>query len=127
MQCSGVRWIMGEQIDRSRRGLGEALDAVGLGRIETTARVVHRAPVVTLKAYGRTPTAAPPLVLVPAPIKRAYIWDLLPEGSVVRLCLRRGVPVYLLEWLDPGPAEDGFGLGRLCKRRTFGACDTVSG
>jgi len=26
-----------------------------------------------------------------------------PTGAVVRRCVRRGLRVYLLEWLDPGP------------------------
>jgi polyhydroxyalkanoate synthase subunit PhaC len=65
-----------------------------------------------LRAY-QPPGAArrgPALLIVPAPIKRAYVWDLLPEVSVVRRCLGRGLRVYLLEWLDSGPAEDGFDL-----------------
>jgi polyhydroxyalkanoate synthase subunit PhaC len=67
---------------------------------------------VRLRAY-QPPGAAPRgpvLLIVPAPIECAYVWDLLPEVSVVRRCLGRGLRVYLLEWLDSGPAEDGFDL-----------------
>jgi polyhydroxyalkanoate synthase len=49
-------------------------------------------------------------LIVPAPFKRAYIWDLMPEVSVVQAALRGGLKVYLLEWLRPGPQERGFGL-----------------
>jgi polyhydroxyalkanoate synthase len=43
--------------------------------------------------------------LVAAPIKRAYIWDLLPQTSIVRLLADAGFAVYLLEWLDPEPSD----------------------
>jgi pimeloyl-ACP methyl ester carboxylesterase len=38
------------------------------------------------------------ILLVPAPIKRPYIWDLAPSVSVVRHCLRAGLRVYLIDW-----------------------------
>ncbi|HYZ31881.1 MAG TPA: alpha/beta fold hydrolase [Crenalkalicoccus sp.] len=66
------------------------------------------------------------LLIVPAPIKRAYIWDLLPEVSVVRQCLRRGLQVYLLEWLDPGSAEDRFGLADYADRLPAAALDAIA-
>ncbi len=50
------------------------------------------------------------LLIVPAPFKQAYIWDLLPPVSVVRRCLDQGLRVYLLEWLIPTRQEDEFGL-----------------
>jgi polyhydroxyalkanoate synthase len=70
--------------------------------------------------------SGPVLLIVPAPIKRAYVWDLLPGVSVVRRCLGRGLRVYLLEWLDPGPGEDGFGLADYAKRLPLAALDAVA-
>ncbi|MDJ1159911.1 alpha/beta fold hydrolase [Chelatococcus sp. SYSU_G07232] len=61
-----------------------------------------------LRAYAG-PDARPSLLIVSAPIKRPYIWDLAPSVSAVRHCLRRGSGVYLLEWTPPG-SEDGAGL-----------------
>ncbi|CAN7618750.1 alpha/beta fold hydrolase [Phenylobacterium sp. LjRoot219] len=46
------------------------------------------------------------MLIIPAPFKRCYIWDMAPEVSVVRRCLERGFRVFLLEWLDPRPGED---------------------
>lgn len=43
------------------------------------------------------------VVIIAAPIKRPYIWDLLPAVSAIRYCLGAGLRVYLLEWL---PASD---------------------
>jgi len=48
------------------------------------------------------------VLLVPAPIKRGYIFDLLPSASVVRRCISAGLQPYLIEWRDP--AEEGWGL-----------------
>lgn len=48
----------------------------------------------------------PALLIVAAPIKRPYIWDLVPAASAVRICLARGLRVFLLEWL---PALNGSG------------------
>jgi polyhydroxyalkanoate synthase subunit PhaC len=45
---------------------------------------------------------------------------------VVRQCLRRGLRVYLLEWLDPGPAEDGLGLEDYAERLPLAALDAIA-
>jgi polyhydroxyalkanoate synthase len=61
-----------------------------------------------LRAYGGAsgePTG-PAVLIVPAPFKRSYIWDLRPDVSVVRRCQEAGRAVFLLEWLDPRPGED---------------------
>jgi polyhydroxyalkanoate synthase len=59
---------------------------------------------VTLHACGAD---GPALLLIPAPIKRAYLWDLAPQCSVVRQALEAGCRVYLLEW----QAQQGGALG----------------
>jgi polyhydroxyalkanoate synthase len=84
---------------------------------------------VRLHAYqppGAAVAAGPVLLIIPAPIKRAYIWDLQPEASVVRYAQHRGLRVYLLEWLDPGPREDGFGLADYAERLPLAALDAVA-
>src|SRR4051812_45653192 len=97
-------------LDEVRRRTGLALDWAALGPIETPSRVLAEMPGARLRAYhSLAGSAGPVLLIVPAPIKRSYIWDLMPAVSVVRHCLRRGVRVFLLEWLDPGREEDGLG------------------
>jgi len=100
-------------LDQARREAGRTLDRAGFGPNEAPFRIVTEMAGARLRAYQPTgaPTPnGPVLLIIPAPIKRAYIRDLVPEVSVVRHCLRRGLRVYLLEWLDPGPAEDGLDL-----------------
>ena len=91
------------QLDHSRRLWGQRLDTLGLGPLETPSRRVLTAPYLTLKTY---PTAANgrAILLVPAPIKRAYLWDLAPWASVVRRCLAGGLRVYLWHTGNP-PGE----------------------
>ena len=97
-------------LDRVRRGRGVWLDRLGLGPLPTPSWVLWTGAGARLLVYD-TPADGPGLLIVPAPIKRAYIWDLIPEVSVVGRCLAAGLRVYMLEWTDPAPsARGGFGL-----------------
>ncbi len=99
-----------DQLDRLRRARGRWLDMAGLAPSETPSRVVFSARPLTLKAYAEADAAGPILLIVPAPIKRAYLWDLAPEVSVVRHCLRRGIRPYLIQWERPGADDQDVGL-----------------
>ncbi len=100
-----------------RQQIGRGLDAVGLGPEEMPHRLVSECPGAKLRAYHRCDVhRGPVLLIIPAPFKRAYIWDLLPPVSVVRRCLGRGFRVYLLEWLVPTEQEDEFGLAEYADR-----------
>jgi polyhydroxyalkanoate synthase len=113
-------------IDEVRRQFGRGLDTIGLGPRETPSRVVAEFPGAKLRAYhDRERSNGPVLLIMPAPFKRAYIWDLLPEVSVVRHCLSRGLRVYLLEWLIPTPREDEFGLAEYAHRLPALALDAI--
>jgi polyhydroxyalkanoate synthase len=111
--------------DQSRRWLGQVLDTLGLAPVESPSRVVFKNPCVTLRAYGGHKAAGPILLIVPAPIKRAYIWDLLPAVSVVRQCMRRGLRVYLMQWEAPGEAERDLGLAAYADRLIFECLQAV--
>src|SRR3974390_523071 len=89
--------------DELRRAQANALDALGLGPRECAFEVISSGPHWRLHAY-EGPGEGPALVIIPAPIKRPYIWYLKPSVSAVRYCLDRGMRVYLLEWMPP---EDG--------------------
>lgn len=58
--------------------------------------------------------------MVPAPIKRPYIWDLSPAVSAVRYCLHHGFRVHLLEWAPPR-ADGSAGLD-VYSGRAIAAC-----
>jgi polyhydroxyalkanoate synthase len=97
--------------DHARGRVGWTLDALGLGARETPWREVTKTRGARLRAYGPAePAEGPVLLIFAAPIKRAYIWDLLPAVSVVRHARTRGFRVYLLEWLVPGAQDDGLCL-----------------
>jgi polyhydroxyalkanoate synthase subunit PhaC len=122
--------------DTVRRERGRSLDAFGFGPIETPSRVVCAWPGAELRAYGETGLAPQStdaaLLIVPAPIKQAYIWDIAPEVSVVRRALEAGLRVYLIRWIEPGPdaADRDEGLAAYADRfiaQSLDAMDAESG
>jgi polyhydroxyalkanoate synthase len=116
-----IHWM-----DEARRRVGRALDVLGLGPQETPHRVVAEMPGARLRAYHDQERAdGPVLFIIPAPFKKAYLWDLLPEVSVVRRCLAGGLRVYLLEWLIPTRREDEFGLAEYANRLPATALDAI--
>ncbi|PWB83884.1 MAG: poly(3-hydroxyalkanoate) synthetase-like protein [Methylocystaceae bacterium] len=96
-------------MDAFRRSRGDALEALGFGPRECDHRIVASGPHWRLRAYSEA-DERPPLLLVPAPIKRPYIWDLTPSTSAVRHCLDQGSRVYLLEWTPPTDRDRSAGL-----------------
>ena len=95
--------------DILRRVQGDALEWLGLGPVECSYRVVASRPCWRLRQYGGS-DARWPLLIVAAPIKRPYIWDMMPATSVIRRLIRRGMHVYLLEWCPPSSTTGGAGL-----------------
>lgn len=109
-------WLF-ESFDRIRKFQGTALDQLGLGPHESDYRIIYTRPGVRVRHYGPEPgqemaseTAAPALLIVPAPIKQAYIWDLIPDRSVVCRALDHGFAVYMLEWAVPDAQTTAWGL-----------------
>lgn len=84
--------------DMLRRAGGDAAAAFGLGPSESPYRIIASGPRWRLRDYGGHDTWRR-LLIVAAPIKRPYIWDLAPPASTVRYCLQEGLHVHLLEWL----------------------------
>jgi polyhydroxyalkanoate synthase subunit PhaC len=114
-----------EAVDLARRWQGRVLDTLGCGPRETPSRRVLALPLVTLKAYAARERAGPAVLIVPAPIKRAYIWDLAPEVSVVRQLLRRGHAVYLLQWERPGNGEQNYGIAEYAGELVLRCIDAI--
>jgi polyhydroxyalkanoate synthase len=86
--------------DTLRRAQGDALGLLGFGPNECDYKIILSGPHWRLREYSHS-DAQPSLLIVPAPIKRPYIWDLAPSISVVRSCLDHHLSVYLLEWMPP--------------------------
>jgi polyhydroxyalkanoate synthase len=93
--------------DEIRRWYGFVLD-LWLARTETPSRLLLERSGVKLRDYGDEGNR-PSLLIIPAPIKKAYIWDLTPSVSVVLACLQARFRVYVLEWMEDG-ADDGLGV-----------------
>lgn len=118
---------MMDWIDEARRRIGQTFDAVGLGPQEAPYRLVATFPGARLRAYfPRSSASGPVLLIVPAPFKRAYIWDLMPGVSVVRRCIGRELRVYLVDWLVPTKDEDAFGLADYAGRLPGAAIEAIA-
>src|SRR5918994_5862104 len=100
---------MFEVLDAVRRAQGAVLEGLGFGPTECSYRIVASGPHWRLRDYG-SPGAGPGLLVVAAPIKRPYIWDLAPSVSAIRFCVDHGLRVHLLEWTSPSPAHGNAGL-----------------
>jgi len=99
-----------KNMDRSRQERGRQLERAGHGPQETPFTVILTETGVNLRRYDPVAASGPAVLLVPAPIKRAYIWDLAPEISVVRRWQERGYRVYLAEWLPMPDGDPAVGL-----------------
>lgn len=108
-------------LDAWRRGLGSGCDLLGLGPEPLPGRYLAVGAGVRLKAYGPADRRRPALLLVPAPIKQACVWDLAPGASVVRHALAAGFAPYLLEW----PAAAGAGLAEYAGARLGAAAAAI--
>jgi polyhydroxyalkanoate synthase subunit PhaC len=95
--------------DVVRRLQGDAIAALGLGPSESPYHVVASGSYWRLRDYGPE-HASKSLLIIAAPIKRPYIWDLAPSASAVRVCLEHGLRVRLLEWLPATQDTNGVGL-----------------
>ena len=114
---SEPRWVVYQTLDVQRRWQGRLLDFAGLGPEQTPSRKVLSKPNITLKAYQPAGAArAPAVLLIPAPIKQAYIWDMAPAVSVVRACMERNFRVYLCEWQRPADDAPASGLAAYADR-----------
>src|SRR5437764_3320556 len=92
--------------DALRRSLGWLLDDAGLAPHEAPWHIALKQSDLQLRRYGQQAETAGPVLIVPAPIKRPYIFDLLPEVSVIRRLTEAGFSVYLSEWREEQPDAD---------------------
>lgn len=95
--------------DTLRRAQGDAFGAFGLDPDECPYQIAASGPFWRLRDYTNHDTALS-LLIVAAPIKRPYIWDLAPTASAIRYCLGQGLHVRLLEWLPASRTTGNNGL-----------------
>src|SRR5262249_60166733 len=53
---------------------------------------------------------ARPLLIAPPQINKFYVFDLVPEKSIVRFALKGGLQTFVISWKNPTAAESHFGL-----------------
>lgn len=108
-------------IDSFRRMAGRSLDRSYLRSPRCPTRLVQDRPAFVLRQYSLPVDAPAPstlnaseaaILIIPAPIKSATIWDLSPDRSVVRAALGRNRRVYVLEWKRPTGRQGGWGLAQ---------------
>jgi len=76
--------------DIIRRAQGDVVGAFGLDPNECSYQTIASRSHWRLRDYGGEGQSRS-LLIVAAPIKRPYIWDLTPSTSAIRFCLRRGL------------------------------------
>lgn len=114
-----------QHIDNTRRSVGRALDFLGLGPVPTPSRIALSTPALLLHAYQDPHDHSPALLMVPAPIKRGYLWDLSPHISAVRQCLRGGIQVYRIDWNRPSDAQRHLALADYADPFIQACCDLI--
>jgi polyhydroxyalkanoate synthase subunit PhaC len=91
---------MPSQVDSRAFSLGENLAA-------TPGGVIYRDEVCEVIQY--TPTTpeirSRPVLVIPPQINKYYFLDLAPKRSLVEYLVSRGLPVFMISWRNPGPAE----------------------
>ncbi len=110
--------------DTMRRSRGDMAAAWGLGPRESPYRVIATGRFWRLRDYGGE-SSARCLLIIAAPIKRPYIWDLAPSASAIGHSLQLGFRVRLLEWLPASPDTGNNGLDEYA--RAISACIATMG
>ena len=111
--------------DTLRRVQGDALELFGFGPNECDYHIISSGPHWRLREYTCR-SAESSLLIIPAPIKRPYIWDLAPSVSAVRDCLDCRLRVYLLEWVPPSANGQQPGLEGYADRAIFECVAKIS-
>jgi polyhydroxyalkanoate synthase len=85
---------------------------VGKNLATTPGSVVYRSPVMELIQYRsvRNEVHRRPLLIAPPQINKFYVFDLVPEKSIVQLALKGDLQTFAISWKNPTPAESHFGL-----------------
>ena len=85
---------------------------VGKNLALTEGAVVFRNDVLELIQYRPITESVHerPLLVVPPQINKFYVFDLSPEKSLARFCLRNQVQTFIISWRNPTKAQREWGL-----------------
>jgi polyhydroxyalkanoate synthase len=86
--------------------------AVGKNLATTPGSVVHRNSVMELIQYRpmNERVHQRPLLFAPPQINKYYVFDLVPDKSVIQFALQGDLQTFAISWKNPTPAESHFGL-----------------
>ena len=86
--------------------------AVGRNLATTPGAVVYRDSVMELIQYRPVGDEVHrrPLLIAPPQINKFYVFDLVPEKSIVQLALKGHLQTFAISWKNPTAAESHFGL-----------------
>ena len=86
--------------------------AVGKNLATTAGSVVYRGAVMELIQYRPMTEEVHrrPLLIAPPQINKFYVFDLVPEKSIVQFALNGGLQTFAISWKNPSPGESHFGL-----------------
>jgi polyhydroxyalkanoate synthase len=86
--------------------------AVGKNLATTAGSIVYRDAVMELIQYRpmSDEVHARPLLIAPPQINKFYVFDLMPEKSIVQMTLRGGLQTFAISWKNPTSAQGHFGL-----------------
>jgi polyhydroxyalkanoate synthase subunit PhaC len=85
---------------------------VGKNLATTPGSVVYRTPVMELIQYQPLDKEvhSRPLLIAPPQINKFYVFDLVPEKSIIQFALNGGLQTFAISWKNPTAAESHFGL-----------------
>jgi len=86
--------------------------AVGNNLATTSGSVIHRNEIMELIHYHPVEGEVHqrPLLIAPPQINKFYVFDLVPDKSIVRFALQGGLQTFAISWKNPTPSEIHFGL-----------------
>jgi polyhydroxyalkanoate synthase len=93
------------QVDTRKFKVGENLAT-------TPGAVAYRSPVMELIQYApmTSEVHARPLLIAPPQINKFYVFDLVPEKSIIQYALKGGLQTFAISWKNPTSAQSQFGL-----------------
>ena len=104
-------------------------DAFDVGRnlAVTPGKVVMRSHLFELIEYAPATArvAAEPLLVVPPCINKYYILDLQPHNSLIRHLVGRGLRVFMISWVNPGPDHGHLGWDDYVEDGVIAALDAI--
>ncbi len=118
-------------VDDEIRGRAEAfMSGVERYRHHSYVRSLADPPILwqegTTRLFDFGPAGAPPVLVVPSLINRAYILDLAEGKSLLRHLSASGLRPLLVDWGRPGGLERSFGLTEYIAGRLEAAADAAN-